>query len=126
MAISSCSSCDTVNRLLSAANTGLIQHSAPLSKPGETQKPKAIPDGPVGKSELTANELQQVRDLEQSANLQFREANEGHEAPDADDAAGTRTTQQSQATRTALSAIYAQSAPQAQSYQAGQFINVAV
>ncbi|HRW51922.1 MAG TPA: putative metalloprotease CJM1_0395 family protein [Phycisphaerae bacterium] len=65
MSIGACESCDSVNRLLSAAGSGLIRHSAALSRPGEAQKPGAIRDEPVGKSELSDDELEQVRKLEE-------------------------------------------------------------
>lgn len=68
MSVGACESCDSVNRLLSAAGTGLIRHSAALTKPGEskeTQKSRAISEGPVGKAELTDEEIEQVRKLEE-------------------------------------------------------------
>ncbi len=65
MSVGATESIDSVNRLLSAAGTGLIRNSAAPSKPGEVEKTKAISDKPVGKSELTDEELDQVRKLEQ-------------------------------------------------------------
>lgn len=126
MSISACSSCDSVNKLLSAANSGQIRHSAALSRPGESTKPISIPDGPVGKSELSATELSQVRDLEQAANLKLRSAEEANEAPDADDGPRcARTLQHSDATRAALTAIYADhTSPTDSAGTPGRFINV--
>ncbi|MCB9857844.1 MAG: hypothetical protein H6818_19340 [Phycisphaerales bacterium] len=79
MSIGACDSCDSVNRLLAAAGTGLIRHSAALSRPGETQKPQEISGEPVGKSELTDEELEQVRKLEQRDN-EVRRHEQAHAA----------------------------------------------
>lgn len=79
MSIGACDSCDSVNRLLAAAGSGLIRHSAPLAKPGETPKPQRIADEPVGKSELTDEEIEQIRNLEQRDN-EVRRHEQAHAA----------------------------------------------